>query len=142
MYKFYVCEFTNIKYPNPDPNKIFIKFGITHHMEVLNRFTSGIDDGYEKNYHDWLIRCKFSTVCKDKDHAERLERHWLEQVFPNPGPTKVWVEKYLGTEDNNKYSNNTGISELRLLTIKQAKWVYYNLHRMKETRSLDNGFNS
>ena len=131
-YKFYVCEFTNKKYPNPDPNKVFVKFGITHHWDVMDRFNPAIDDGYPKNYNDWNIVCKFSLVCETKEQAEAIERKWLSEVFPNPGPTKVWVEKYYGLEDNNFYYNNTGITELRLLTIKQSKWVYFTLHHMKK----------
>jgi len=132
MYKFYACEFTNKKYSNPDPNKVFVKFGITHHMDVLDRFNSMVDDGYAKNYKDWDIVCKFSIVCNSKGEAEDMEKHWLSSVFPNPGPTKVWVEQYLSTEDNKEYSDSTGITELRLLTQKQAKWVYYTLHQMKK----------
>jgi len=137
MYKFYVCEFTNNRYPNPNPNNVFVKFGITHHMDVMDRFNPMVDDGYAKNYKDWDIVCKFSIVCKTKAEAESLEKHWLTNVFPNPGPTKVWVERYLNTEDNTQYSDNTGVTELRLLTQKQSKWVYYTLHQMKkEKRSI------
>lgn len=134
MHKFYACEFVNKKYPLPDPNKVFVKFGTTHHWDVMDRFNSMVDDGYPKVYEDWIITCKFSVVCKDKVAAEAIERHWLEQVFPNPGPTKVWVERYLSVEDNNKYSDNTGITELRLLTLKQAKWVYWTLHQQKTNK--------
>jgi hypothetical protein len=137
MYKFYVCEFTNNRYPLPDPNKVFVKFGITHHMDVMDRFNSNVDDGYAKNYKDWDIVCKFSMAFKTKAEAEALEAHWLTNVFPNPGPTKVWVERYLRVEDQNQYYDNTGITELRLLTVKQAKWVYYTCHqeRMKRNQS-------
>lgn len=135
-YKFYVCEFTNTKYPLPDPNKVFVKFGVTHHMDVLDRFNPQVDDGYAKIYDDWNIVCKFSVVCRTKDHAEQLERRWLVDVFPNPGPTKVWVESYLGIDDDRKYSDNTGITELRLLTKKQASWVYYTLHQQKANKEL------
>lgn len=133
-WKFYVCEFINNKYPMPDEEKVFVKFGITHHMDVMKRFDPNVNDGYPKNYNDWNITCKFSVVCKTKEEAERLEKKWLEQVFPNPGPTKVWVENYLKVEDNNQYYDNTGITELRLLSRKQAKWVYYTLHQMKKEK--------
>ena len=131
MYKFYVCEFTNKKYAMPDPNKVFVKFGITHHMDVMDRFNSDVDDGYAKVYTDWNIVCKFSIVCRTKEEAEIHERYWLKEKFPNPGPTKVWVESYLGVDNNDKYRDNTGITELRLLTQKQAKWVYWYLHSSK-----------
>lgn len=118
----------------PDSTKVFVKFGITHHMDVMDRFNPDVNDGYTKNYHDWDIVCKFSQVFRTKAEAEQMERHWLTNVFPNPGPTKVWVEKYLGAEHNNQYYDNTGITELRLLTQKQAKWVYYTLHQQKNQR--------
>ena len=132
MYKFYVCEFTNKKHPMQDPDKVFVKFGITHHWDVMDRFNPSVDDGYAKNYEDWDIVCKFSLACKTKEGAERLEKKWLNEVFPNPGPTKVWVESYFKLDDKNKYYDNTGITELRLLTSKQAKWVYYTLHQEKK----------
>lgn len=132
MHKFYVCEFTNIKYPMPDSDKVFVKFGITHHWDVMDRFNPKVDDGYTKNYSDWKIVCKFSKPCSTKERAEALEKKWLTEVFPNPGPTKVWVENYLKISDNNLYYDNTGITELRLLTAKQAKWVYYTLHSTKK----------
>lgn len=132
MYKFYACEFVNKKYPMPDPDKVFVKFGITHHWDVMDRFNSMVDDGYAKNYKDWVIVCKFSLVCDTKEQAEKFEQKWLKEVFPNPGPTKVWVEQYLKVEDNNYYYDNTGITELRLLTQKQAKWVYRTLHEQKK----------
>ena len=110
MHKFYVCEFTNIKYPMPDSDKVFVKFGITHHWDVMDRFNPKVDDGYTKNYSDWKIVCKFSKPCS----------------------TKEQVENYLKISDNNLYYDNTGITELRLLTAKQAKWVYYTLHSTKK----------
>jgi len=135
-YKFYVCEFVNTKYPLSDPNKVFVKFGITHHMDVMDRFNPLVDDGYAKKYDDWKITCKFSVACRTKEQAEQLEKHWLCTVFPNPGPTKVWVESYLGLSDNQMYRDNTGITELRLLTVKQARWVYYTLHQQKINKEL------
>jgi hypothetical protein len=135
VYKFYVCEFVNNKFTLPDVNKIFVKFGITHHWDVMDRFDPSVDDGYAKNYEDWDITCKFSIPLKTKEQAEELEQHWLKEVFPNPGPTKVWVESYLGVDNNDYYRDNTGITELRLLTLKQAKWVYYKLHEWKKNAS-------
>ena len=116
----------------PDSDKVFVKFGITHHWDVMDRFNPKVDDGYTKNYSDWKIVCKFSKPCSTKEQAEALEKKWLTEVFPNPGPTKVWVENYLKISDNNLYYDNTGITELRLLTAKQAKWVYYTLHSTKK----------
>lgn len=130
MTKFYVCEFVNKIYPMPDPNKVFVKFGITHHQDVMARFDPRVDDGYPKIYDDWDITCKFS-VSVPKMTAMHIENEWLTKHFPNPGPNKVWVERYLNVDNPLKYKYNSGISELRLLTIKQAKWVYYTLHTGK-----------
>ena len=52
-----------------------------------------------------------------------LEAYWLNNRFPYDGHTKVWVEQYLGVDDRNKYKDNTGITEMRLLTRKQFNWV-------------------
>ena len=84
----------------PDSDKVFVKFGITHHWDVMDRFNPKVDDGYTKNYSDWKIVCKFSKPCSTKEQAEALEKKWLTEVFPNPGPTKVWVENYLKISDN------------------------------------------
>lgn len=131
-WKFYVCEFINNKHPMPDDDKVFVKFGITHHLDVMDRFNPNVKDGYSKNYADWDITCKFSQAFKTKEEAEAVEQEWLTKVFPNPGPNKVWVENYLKLEDNNYYYDNSGITELRLLTRKQAKWVYFTLHQKKK----------
>jgi hypothetical protein len=67
-----------------------------------------------------------------KEEALAVEQRWLTEVFPNPGPTKVWVEKVLDCPDNQYYSEASGITELRLLTEKQRKWVLWQLYEMKE----------
>lgn len=131
MYKFYCCEFTNKVHQMPESDKVFIKFGVTHHTDVMDRFNPTIQDGYAKNYNDWNIVCKFSMQLPDKEAALALEKFWLEEQFPYKSRYKVWVEQYLGLEDNQYYTDNTGITELRLVSAKQAKWVYYKLHQYK-----------
>jgi len=131
MYKFYICEFKNKRFPMKDGD-VFVKFGITHHWDVMDRFNPAVDDGYDKNYHDWEITCKFSWALPSKADAERMERYWLEEKFPKSGKNKVWVENYFGLQDNNYYYDNTGVTELRLVTEKQAKWIYYTAHQMKK----------
>jgi hypothetical protein len=136
-YKIYACIFTNNKHTLPDPNKVLVKIGITHHTDdIMKRFDPKIDDGYPKNYSDWDIECKFSMICNSKEEAEQIEKQWLgpNGIFSNPGPTKVWVENLFNLEDNNYYRDNTGITELRLLTHKQAKWAFWKLHEMKRER--------
>lgn len=135
-HKFYICQFDNKKYPTPS-GWVFVKFGITHHMDVLKRFDSSIDDGYSKNYSDWNISCKFSILCKSKDHALEMEEFFLQKKYPYKSKYKVWVEKYLGMEDHNQYDNNTGISELRLLPIREAKQLYKRCNQRK--KEIQNG---
>jgi len=121
-YKFYIAKATNNKHPIPE-NKQFLKFGITHHMDAAKRFDPTQDDGYDKKYEDWDFRIMFSLVCKTREQAELIESYWLGEVFPADGPTKVWVESYLGLEDDQYYSDMSGITELRLLSQKQAGWA-------------------
>lgn len=130
-HKFYVCEFVNKKFTTP-PGKVFVKFGVTHHMDVMNRFNSDINDGYTKNYNDWNIVCKFSIICPTRQHAEQIERYWLECKYPYKSKYKVWVEQVLGIQDKYYYNNSTGITELRLLDKSEAKNVYMMLHRLKK----------
>ena len=117
-----------------DGNKVFCKFGITHQSDVLRRFDPSVDDGYYKSekYLEWDIKCDFSMFFDTKEEALAVEQRWLTEVFPNPGPTKVWVEKVLDCPDNQYYSEASGITELRLLTEKQRKWVLWQLYEMKE----------
>ena len=61
-YKLYVVEMVNKKYLGPNDGKKLIKFGITHHMDIMKRFNPEVDDGYERNYDDWIILPKYSQV--------------------------------------------------------------------------------
>jgi len=132
-YKFYFCTFVNKVFQLPE-NKILCKFGITHHSDVLRRFNPSIDDGYTKSqkYLDWNIACDFSMRFNTKEEAEAEEKRWLTEVFPNPGPTKVWVEKILKCPTMDYYSETTGISELRLLTLEQRKWALDQMYNMRK----------
>lgn len=133
MYKFYFLTLRNKVFPL-DGTKVFCKFGITHQSDVLRRFDPSVDDGYHKSekYLEWDIKCDFSMFFDTKEEALAVEQRWLTEVFPNPGPTKVWVEKVLDCPDNQYYSEASGITELRLLTEKQRKWVLWQLYEMKE----------
>ena len=128
--KFYARDFKNIKYEN-NTGKVWMKFGITHHDDAEKRFDESVDDGYEKNYDDWDGETQFSWNNLTDKQADILEKHMLQQVFPNPGPTKVWVEEVLGCTDKNEYDNCSGITELRLLTVKQRKWVLWQLYSLR-----------
>jgi hypothetical protein len=123
----------NKKFQTPE-NKVFCKFGITHRDDVLMRFDPDIDDGYvkSKKYLDWDIKVDFSMWFDTKEEAYSTEQHWLTEVFPSTGHTKVWVEKVLGCPTMDYYTEATGITELRLVTEKQRKWVLWQLYKMKE----------
>lgn len=112
----------------PDQEHVFLKFGITHHMDVMKRFDSSIDDGYSKNYDDWNITCKFSKAFRSKEEAERVEQWWLNKKLPAK-THKVWVEDYLSISNSNLYRNNTGITEMRLVTVDEAKRIYWTLYK-------------
>ena len=129
-YKFYICEFKNIRYPAP-AGWVLIKFGITHHNDVLKRFDPSVDDGYLKRYDDWFITCKFSLSCDTKQEAERIEMFFINVKYPYESKYKVWVERYLGLDDLHYYSDNSGISELRLLPISEAKQLYHACNQRK-----------
>ena len=132
-YKFYFLTMRNKVFQVPE-NKVFCKFGITHQSDVLHRFDPSVDDGYVKSekYLDWDIKCDFSMFFDTKELAEAEEQRWLTEVFPKDGPTKVWVESVLDCPTNDYYTEATGITELRLLTEKQRKWVLWQLYKMKE----------
>lgn len=133
MYKFYFCTFENTKFHVPE-NYVFCKFGITHQLDVLRRFDPSINDGYVKSdkYLDWNIKADFSILFDTKEEAAAEEKRWLTEIFPNPGPTKVWVEKILQCPTMDYYSEATGITELRLLTKKQRKWALAQLYKMRD----------
>lgn len=130
-YKFYICEFINNKYEVP-PGFVLVKFGITHHMDVMDRFNPEVDDGYSKNYSDWTIKIKYSEVHQTKKSAEKQEKFWLLEIFPYNSKYKVWVEDLFQLDNKNFYYDNTGITELRLLPINTAKQIYQRLNRRKQ----------
>lgn len=132
-YKFYFLTMRNKKFKVPE-GKVFCKFGITHQSDVLRRFDPSVDDGYFKSpkYLDWDIKPDFSIFFDTKEEAEKVEQHWLTEKFPNPGPTKVWVEKVLDCPSMDYYTEASGITELRLISEKQRKWVLWQLYTMKE----------
>jgi hypothetical protein len=138
-YKFYFCTFRNTKFLVPE-EKVFVKFGITHNIDVLSRFNPDKDDGYSKSkkYLDWDIKADFSIWFDTKEEAEAEEQRWLTEVFPNPGPTKVWVEKVLDCPTMDYYTECSGITELRLVSEKQRKWVLWQLYKMKEEANAEN----
>jgi len=132
-YKFYIVEMSNKHYPTPE-GYVFVKFGITHHMNIMDRFNPLVNDGYEKNYEDWNIVPKFSIACESKARAEQIEKYYHHTKYPYNSHYKVWVEKVIGIPDNDtKYSKSTGITELRYMPIPEAKKLYQSLNKHKKT---------
>jgi len=138
--KFYVRDMVNKVYSIPEESKRWVKFGQTHHTDADNRFNPEIDDGYEKNYEDWDGKTAFSWPNLSHAQADIFEQFFLVDLFPATRPEKVWVEKYLGCEDNNRYDNCSGITELRLLSERQRKWVLQNLYALKDNKPVHEKF--
>ena len=131
-YKFYLMEFTNKLYPTP-PGHVFIKPGITHHMDAMKRFDPLVDDGYAKNYEDWNIVCKFSQVFKSLAEAKAYENYFLTELYPyDYNKTKVWIERVLHMEDANRYDTMSGRSEIRMIPVAEAKKLYQTLNSEKK----------
>lgn len=139
MYKFYFLTMKNKVFEMPT-DKVFCKFGITHRSDALERFDPSINDGYTKSekYLDWDIKVDFSMFFETKEQAKAYEDYWLEEVFPKDRKEKVWVEKVLGCPTMDYYTEATGITELRLLTEKQRKWVLWQLYTKREEYNAEN----
>jgi len=133
-YKLYCIRMLNTVFPMPDDNHVFVKVGITHHQNILDRFNPKVNDGYEKNYQDWKISPDFSVRFNDIEKAKKYEHYLLYDLLP-PNKYKVWVEDYLGIPDKNYYKNNTGITEMRLLTKQHAKSLIWNLYESRKQNS-------
>jgi len=130
-YKLYVVTLQNKKYKKPDDGKILVKFGITHHMDIMKRFDPSVDDGYVKKYDDWIITPKYSQVFESLNEAKLAEEYLLTKMFP-PTSHKVWMEDYLKCESRDEYYDNTGITEFRLLTSQE---LYSTISLLKSTQS-------
>lgn len=130
-YKLYIVLLENKKYSKPNDGLLMIKSGITHHMDVLKRFDPSVNDGYVKKYDDWIITVKYSQVFKSREEAERAEKYLQQERFP-PATHKVWLEDYLQCESRNEYYDNTGITEIRLLTPQE---LYSTIAQLKSTQS-------
>ena len=121
-------QFKNKVYEKPKDRKLMIKFGITHHSDAMHRFDPKYDDGYVKDYSDWDIKCLYSQNFFGEHariFAEELERYCLHEKFP-PETFKVWVEDYLNIDNKRKY-DNSGITEIRLLTFEEVKQTIESL---------------
>ena len=125
--KVYLTIFEPVNDDMQDPSHVFVKFGYTHHNDVMKRFDPSVDDGYKKDYSDFKITPLFSRYIENKDLALDWEKYWLEERFPRSGMHKVWVENYLGLEDDHKY-DDTGVTELRLFTKSEVKGIVREMY--------------
>jgi hypothetical protein len=101
----------------------------------MNRFDKSFDT-YKKDYDDWKITPIFSKRFETKQEAIEFENYFLYDKLPYNSEYKVWVEDYLGIEDRQKY-NDTGITELRLITEEKLKEItkfLYNGLSVKDMR--------
>lgn len=116
--KFYIMEFVPKSHLD-SKYKSYYKVGYTQYVDTVNRFKGSVLE------EDFTIIPKFSCIVS-KDRAEELERNVLTEQFPNPGPTKVWLERACNVS-NQKY-DNTGVTEIRALNKSQyinlIQWAY------------------
>jgi len=115
--KFYMIRFKPIVENGDD--RVLVKFGITHHGDVLKRYDPTVDDGYDVKFkqliHDHLILDKvlYSKLMPAKK-ARALEKEMLSKRFPYHSKYKVWLENWLGLQEDTTL-NDTGVTEFRLL---------------------------
>ena len=115
--KFYMCAFLH----KTTGRKLY-KFGITKFMDVLKRFSKEESIRYGRDpdqYDDFEISCLASYVCTGgAKQAVALERQYLGSDGKYPKGNFI-VETALN-EQFGKYSNMSGVTELRYLTPQQA----------------------
>ena len=115
--KFYMCVFLHKR-----TDRKLYKFGITKHMDVLKRFSKEESISYERDphqYDDFEISCYASYVCTGGyAQATEIERQYLG----NDGkyPKGNFIVETAVDEQFGKYSDMSGVTELRDLTSHQA----------------------
>ena len=97
----------------------------------LDRFDPKVNDHYKKDYGDWHIKIWYSQNFQTEEEALEREKDFLEVKFPAE-THKVWLEKALGIKDQNKYSNMSGMTEIRNLTYDE---IMETIHQYKQTQS-------
>ena len=121
--KFYMCEFKH-----KQTGRKLHKFGITRHMDVMNRFSVVESERFNRSVHqydDFHIRVLASYVCIDGNQASAIERSFLD-MYPKNG---LVVETALG-ESFGRYDNMSGVTELRKLTPSQLKDALKKIYGM------------
>ena len=128
--KFYLCSFLHKK-----TGRKLYKFGITKYMDVLKRFSKEASISYGRDpdqYDDFEISCDASYVCTDGyEQAAELERQYLGNNGKFPKGDFI-VETALG-ESFGKYSNMSGVTELRDLTPQQAYETRKSIYEMVDS---------
>ena len=97
------------------------KFGVTHHYEVLDRF-SHIKD---QRWAEFSIRVLFSIYFENEEDALLLEQNYL-QKYPKNFNLEVLLKV-----DSNYYDNLSGITETVLLSDVQRYNILQNLFYIK-----------
>ena len=123
--KFYMCEFKHKR----TKRKLY-KFGITKHMDVMKRFSVAESRRFGRSptqYNDFEIRVLASYVCEDGSHARILEQHFLKKYPKNGLNVELVLNEQLG-----KYSDMSGITELRQLTPSQLRKARSSIYNMIE----------
>jgi len=126
------CKFYMAEFKHKQTNRALIKFGITKHMDALKRFSVQESLSFGRSpsqYDDFNIRILFSIPCETFHEAQQIEKEMLEVWYPKEN---FIVEKSLGVSLN-KYSNMSGVTELRYLTKANRKDVIKYLRRMYYT---------
>tara|TARA_R110000824_G_scaffold87285_9_gene215292 strand:- start:1966 stop:2454 length:489 start_codon:yes stop_codon:yes gene_type:complete len=124
------CKFYLVKFSHKQTGKELYKFGTTSYKDVLERFSARAFVKYNKynslanqrdlnQYDDFNIRVLASTVYKTRQEAVDVEQQYLIEKFPKGS---FIMENYLG-EPKGKYSNMSGVTEVRPLTKYQVKTV-------------------
>lgn len=142
--KVYLFDVTPIKFPLLEEYKYhkngqelcLVKFGHTHHMDVLKRFDPSVHDNYRKSekYLDFNFRPVWSCKVNNMQEAKDWEDSWIGDsgMFNKNRQEKVWIEKVLGCPDTNYYREATGITELRLVTKKQRAMILKKLYNWRD----------
>ena len=126
------CKFYMAEFKHKQTNRALIKFGITKHMDALKRFSVQESLSFGRSpsqYDDFNIRILFSIPCETLHEAKAIEDEMLNTWYPKEN---FIVEKSLGVSLN-KYSNMSGVTELRYLTKANRKDVIKYLRQMYYT---------
>jgi|TARA_R110000823_G_C15668579_1_gene472859 hypothetical protein len=135
LFKGKFCKFYLVKFSHKRTGKELYKFGTTSYKDVLERFSARAFVKYNKynslanqkdlnQYSDFNINVLASTVYKTRQEAVEIEQKYLVDRFPKGA---FIMEEHLG-EPEGKYSNMSGVTEVRPLTNTQVKTVLSEMY--------------